>query len=171
MVLLKNASEWLDKSIWEEGNGNEMLQFKKAIRTFTDAIFSDINYANRLISCAYISDEIVFCVGCPTSWSELDIAIYELVLKSSILGAGIYHGIKSRLLIKCEAEAILYYLQDIGALKQIPKDKCVLIIDAGASTVEVTTISYKGDFYAGIDYLGTRNIDFMLRDWYLEKIK
>ena len=42
MVLLKNASEWLDKSIWEEGNGNEMLQFKKAIRTFTDAIFSDI---------------------------------------------------------------------------------------------------------------------------------
>ena len=59
MVLLKNASEWLDKSIWEEGNGNEMLQFKKAIRTFTDAIFSDINYANRLISCAYNSDEIV----------------------------------------------------------------------------------------------------------------
>lgn len=168
--LLKNTSEWLDKSIWEEGNGDEMLQFKKAVITFTDAIFSDINYANRLISCAYNSDEIVFCVGYPTHWSELDVAIYELVLKSSILGVGIYYGIKSQLIIKCEAEAILYYLQDTEA-KQIPKDMCVLIIDAGASTVEVATISHKVDFYAGTDYLGARNIDFMIRDWYLEKIK
>lgn len=86
-----------------------MLHFKKAVITFTDAIFSDSNYANRLIFLACDSDEIVFCVGHPTNWSELDVAIYELILKSSILGAGIYQGIKSKLLIEREATALLYY--------------------------------------------------------------
>ena len=171
ITLLKDAVMWPDPFLWKEGNGIEMLCFKKAIIAFTDAIFSDSGFANALKAHARNSDEIIFCVGHPTDWSELDIAIYELILKSSILGAKIYQGIKSKLLIEREAVAILNYFRNVEWDVQLSKDHSVLIVDVGASTVEITAISHKIHFYADTDRLGARSIDFMIRDWYLNRIK
>ena len=106
--FLKKSSTWPSASVWEDGNSAEMLNFKNSVIAFTNAIFSDANYVNRLKSVAQSSDEIVFCVGHPTKWSELDIAIYELILKNSILGRGKYEGKKSSIVMEAESRAAFF---------------------------------------------------------------
>ena len=172
--FLKKSSTWPSASVWEDGNSAEMLNFKNSVIAFTNAIFSDANYVNRLKSVAQSSDEIVFCVGHPTKWSELDIAIYELILKNSILGRGKYEGKKSSIVMEAESRAAFLYSKDVEAFGRLPKGSSVLLIDVGSSTIDITAMtaaSNNHQYNSGSNYLGARSIDFMIRDWYLEKIK
>ena len=172
--FLKKSSAWPSASVWEDGNSAEMLNFKNSVIAFTNAIFSDANYVNRLKSVAQSSDEIVFCVGHPTNWSELDIAIYELILKNSILGRGKYEGKKSSIIMEAESRAAFLYSKDVEAFGRLPKGSSVLLIDVGSSTIDITAMtaaSNNHQYNSGSNYLGARSIDFMIRDWYLEKIK
>ena len=172
--FLKKSSSWPNASVWADGNSAEMLNFKNSVIAFTNAIFSDVNYINRLKSVTQNSDEIVFCVGHPTNWSELDIAIYELILKNSILGRGKYEGKKSSIILEAESRAAFLYSKDIEAFGRLPKGSSVLLIDVGSSTIDITAMtaaSNNHQYNSGSNYLGARSIDFMIRDWYLEKIK
>lgn len=172
--FLKKASDWPDASVWADGNSAEMLNFKKSVIVFTNAIFSDASYINRLKSLAQSSEEIVFCVGHPTNWSELDIAIYERILKNSILGRGKYEGKKSSIILEAESRAAFLYSKDREAFGRLPKGSSVLLIDVGSSTIDITAMtaaSNNHQYNSGNNYLGARSIDFMIRDWYLEQIK
>ena len=172
--FLKKSSSWPNASVWADGNSAEMLNFKESVIAFTNAIFSDINYVNRLKSVAQSSDEIVFCIGHPTNWSELDIAIYELILKNSILGRGKYEGKKSSLIMEAESRAAFLYSKDVEAFGKLPKGSSVLLIDVGSSTIDITAMTASSNnhqYNSGSNYLGARSIDFMIRDWYLDKIK
>lgn len=172
--FIKKSTDWPSASVWAEGNSNEMLNFKNSVIAFTNAIFSDSNYINRLKSVAHDSDEIVFCVGHPTNWSELDIAIYELILKNSILGLGEFEGKKSSIIMEAESRAAFLYSKDVEAFGKLPKGSSVLLIDVGSSTIDITAMtaaSNNHQYNSGSNYLGARSIDFMIRDWYLEKIK
>lgn len=172
--FLKKLSDWPSASVWADGNSKEMLDFKNSVIAFTNAIFSDANYTNRLKSVAQDSDEIVFCVGHPTNWTELDIAIYELILKNSVLGRGEYEGKKSSIIMEAESRAAFLYSKDVEAFGRLPKGTSVLLIDVGSSTIDITAMtaaSNNHQYNSGSNYLGARSIDFMIRDWYLEKIK
>lgn len=172
--FLKKSSSWPNASVWADGNSSEMLNFKNSVIAFTNAIFSDVNYVNRLKSFAQSSDEIIFCIGHPTNWSELDIAIYELMLKCSILGRGKYEGKKSSIIMEAESRAAFLYSKDVEAFGKLPKGCSVLLIDVGSSTIDITAMtaaSNNHQYNSGSNYLGARSIDFMIRDWYLEKIK
>lgn len=172
--FLKKASDWPNASVWPEGNTVEMRDFKDSVIAFTDAIFSDTNYVNRLRSLAQDSDEIVFCVGHPTNWSELDIVIYELILKNSILGRGTYEGKKSSLIMEKESRAAFLYSKDVEAFGKLPKGSSVLLIDVGSSTIDITAMtaaSNNNQYNSGSNYLGARSLDFMIRNWYLNQLK
>lgn len=172
--FLESCSSWPSASVWPDGNTTEMQTFKNSVVTFTNAIFSDANYINRLKSAAQTSDEIVFCVGHPTNWSELDIAIYELVLKSSVLGRGAYEGKKSSIIMEAESRAAFLYSKDVEAFGKLPKGSSVLLIDIGSSTIDITAMtaaSNNHQYNSGNNYLGARSIDFMIRDWYLKQLQ
>lgn len=172
--FIRKSSDWPAASVWAEGNTQEMLNFKNSIIAFTNAIFTDSNYVNRLRSAAQNSEEIVFCVGHPTNWTELDIAIYELILKNSILGLGKYEGKKSSIIMEAESRAAFLYSKDVEAFGKLPKGSSVLLIDVGSSTIDITAMtaaSNNHQYNSGSNYLGARSIDFMIRDWYLAKIQ
>ncbi|MCI6996189.1 MAG: hypothetical protein MR936_05175 [Eubacterium sp.] len=172
--LVKKSSKWPGADTWPGGNGPEMLTFKNSVIAFTNGIFTDKNYVNRLKSAAQDSDEIVFCVGHPTNWSELDVAIYELIIKNTVLGSGVYEGKKSSIIMEAESRAAFLYAKDIAAFGKLPKDSSVLLIDVGSSTIDITAMAAMSNNYqynSGSNYLGARSIDFMIRNWYLEKIK
>lgn len=172
--FIKKSSEWPNATVWTEGNTPEMLEFKSSVIAFTNAIFTNSNYANRLKSAAQDSDEIVFCVGHPTNWTELDIAIYELILKNSILGLGEYEGHKSSIIMEAESRAAFLYSKDVEAFGKLPKGSSVLLIDVGSSTIDITAMTASSNnhqYNSGSNYLGARSIDFMIRNWYIEKIK
>lgn len=172
--FVKKCSDWPDASVWANGNTPEMLSFKNAVITFTNAIFKDRNYVNRLKSAAQNSDEIVFCVGHPTNWTALDIAIYELILKSTVLGLGKYEGKKTSVIMEAESRAAFLYSKDMEAFGRLPKGSSVLLIDVGSSTIDITAMTASSNnhqYNSGSNYLGVRSIDFMIKNWYLEKIK
>lgn len=172
--FIKNCSDWPGASVWAEGNSPEMLNFKNSVIAFTDAIFTDGNYVNRLRSAAQSSDEIVFCVGHPTNWTALDIAIYELILKNSVLGAGKYEGKKSSIILEAESRAAFLYSKDVEAFGRLPKGSSVLLIDVGSSTIDITAMTASSNnhqYNSGSNYLGARSIDFIIKNWYLEKIR
>lgn len=171
---VKHFSQWPDASLWPEGNTPEMLAFKENVVAFTNAIFTNINYVNRLKSAAQESNEIVFCVGYPTNWTALDVAIYELILKNSVLGMGEYEGKKSSVIFEAESRAAFLYSKDIEAFGRLPKGSSALLIDVGSSTIDITAMTAtcnNHQYNSGSNYLGARSIDFIIRNWYLSKIR
>lgn len=172
--FIKKSSDWPNASVWADGNSSEMLTFKESVITFTNAIFGDANYINRLKSAAKDSDEIVFCIGHPTNWTDLDIAIYELILKNSILGKGKYEGKKSSIIMEAESRAAFLYSKDVESFGRLPKGSSVLLIDVGSSSIDITAMTASSNnhqYNSGSNYLGARSIDFMIRDWYLKKLQ
>lgn len=172
--FIKNCTEWPSAIEWSEGNSAEMLNFKNSVIVFTNAIFNNSNYVDRLKSAAADSDEIVFCIGHPTKWTPLDVAIYELILKNSVLGSGTYQGKKSSIVMEAESRAAFLYSKDIEAFGKLSKGSSVLLIDVGSSTIDLTAMtatSNNHQYNSGSNYLGARSIDFMIRDWYLEQIQ
>lgn len=173
-VRIKSFSNWPDISVWPEGNTQEMLTFRDNVTAFTNAIFTNSNYLNRLKTATQNSDEIVFCVGYPTNWSALDIAIYELILKNTVIGTGEYAGKKASLIMEAESRAAFLYAKDIEAFGTLSKGSSALLIDVGSSTIDITAmtaLSNNHQYNSGSNYLGARSIDFIIRELYLSKIR
>ncbi len=139
--FIKKFSDWSALAAWSEYNSAEMKNFRNSIIDFTNAIFSDKDFANRLKSAARDSDEIVFCIGYLSYWNELDAAIYELIFKCSILGAGKYEGKKSSIIMVNESKAVFFYSKDIEAFGRHPEDGSVLIMEIGSSIVNIMAMA------------------------------
>lgn len=172
--LLRKAYEWPSASEWAAAADKGLLELKEAITTFTNAIFDDDSYKERIRSAAVDSDEIVFCVGHPTNWSDLDVAIYELIMKNTILGSGKYAGKSSSIIMEAESRAAFLYAKDAKSQQKLKYGTCVLLVDVGSSTIDITAMSadsYDRQYHTGSNYLGARSIDFIIRNWYLEELK
>ncbi len=172
--FIRKSSDWPDASVWADGNSSEMLDFKNSVIAFTNAIFTDNAYKNRLKSAAQNSEEIVFCVGHPTNWTELDVAIYELIMRNTILGRGKYEGKKSSLIMEAESRAAFLYSKDVEAFGKLPKGSSVLLIDVGSSTIDMTAMTASSNnhqYNSGSNYLGARSIDFMIRNLFLKQLQ
>ena len=166
---INSSSTWPSSTVWPTGNTDEMLKFKDSVITFTNAIFTNENFVNRVRTKASSSDEVVFCVGHPTNWSELDVVIYELIIRNSVLGTGTYVGKKSSIIMEAESRAAYLYAKDRETFERLPKGSSVLLIDIGSSTIDLTAMratTNNYDYNTGSNYLGARSIDFMIRTWY-----
>ncbi len=173
MALSESAPEWPDASVCPECNSEKMDEFRNSVVTFTNAIFSDEQYRDRIMSFAANCGEIVFCVGHPTKWDELDVAVYRMILKTSILGQGEYSGKPSSLVMAAESRAAFLYVKNQGKSDELPRGKSALLVDVGSSTIDLTAMtadSRNHQYNSGNNYLGARSVDHMIRDWYLEKL-
>lgn len=173
-LLDSSTTVWPSESVWFEGNTEEMIEFKNSVVSFTNSIFTNEAYINKLRTAAMNSDEVVFCVGHPTNWTELDVAIYELIMKNTILGSGKYADKKSSIIMEAESRAAYLYSKDVESFGRLPKGESVLLIDIGSSTIDLTAMTASSNnhqYNTGSNYLGARSIDFMIRDWYLDELK
>lgn len=166
---------WPDESLCPEAYTGAMKTFVSSVQTFTNAIFEETNYKQRVAGMAVDSDEIVFCVGHPTRWDDLDVAMYSTILSGSVLGQGTYAGKKSSMHMAAESRAAFLYIRDNNRDKgfKIPRGTSLLLIDVGSSTIDVTATSIDSrnhQFNNGSNYLGARSIDYLIRDWYLAKV-
>lgn len=180
--LFSNSAAWPTDEDFPEGNTNVFREFKGNVIRFTDTIFNDkedgqgnySNFYNALKSAAFNSGAIVFCVGHPTKWDDLDIAIYKAIFRKSILGQASYAGKPTELIMVAESRAAFLYVKEETNGTVIPKGKCVLLLDVGSSTIDLTAMSAdsRNQIYnSGSNYLGARGIDFIIRDWYLSELR
>lgn len=170
--LLKEG--WPSASVCPELNTPEMNGFIEAVVGFTNAVFNDEMYKKRVRDAAIDSDEIVFCVGHPTKWTDFDVEVYSAILKQSVLGSGAYAGKTTSLVMAAESRAAFLYVRDKATTKVLEPDTCALLIDVGSSTVDLTAMTADArnhQYNSGSNYLGARSIDLLIRDWYLEKLR
>lgn len=172
--VFSDASGWPSQKECPECCTPEMEVFRKAVVTFTNAVFENPEYKRRVESQAVDCDEIVFCVGHPTRWTNLDVLIYKVILQGSILGKGSYAGKKTRLIMAAESRAAFLTVKDKANEKVLPKGTSVLLIDVGSSTIDITALtadSHNYQYNGGNNYLGARSIDYIIREMYLEWLK
>lgn len=168
--LFSKAQGWPTRA---DCNTPEMTNFRNAVVTFTDAIFNAEDFKDALRSEAADSTEIVFNVGHPTRWSELDALIYKQILRDSVIGKGKYADKKASLDVAAESRAAFLAVREKTRGTVLPKGTSALLIDTGSSTVDLTALSANSHNYqynSGSNYLGVRSIDFALRELYLEKL-
>ncbi len=169
--IFSEMSGWPSQKECPECYTAEMETFRKAVITFTNAIFENKDYMGRVHTEAIDCDEIVFCVGHPTRWTDLDVAIYKAILQGSVLGKGEYAGKKTSIIMAAESRAAFLTVKDKADKKVLPKGTSVLLIDVGSSTIDITALtadSHNYQYNSGNNYLGVRSIDYMIREMYLE---
>lgn len=157
----------------QDCNTPEMADFRNAVVTFTDAVFENEAYLERVRSEAADSSEIVFSVGHPTRWDDLDVAIYKVILQGSILGKGSYAGKPTVLNMAAESRAAYLAVRDKTTGNVLPQGTSALLIDVGSSTIDLTAVTADAHNYqynSGNNYLGARSIDYMIVDLYLAEL-
>lgn len=155
-------------------NTPKLLKFRQRVIEFTNAIFEDTEYKERIRSYADKggASEIVITVGHPTKWTKLDSLIYKKILRGSILGEKTYAGYPLSLVLAQESRAAFLYERQINGLA-IPKNTCVVLIDVGSSTIDITALtadSRNSQYNSGNNYLGARAIDWHIYEWYVEEL-
>lgn len=172
--IFMNAHEFPSQKECPECYTTDMEEFKKSVIIFTNAVFEDKAYKDRIYGESADCDEIVFCVGHPTRWSDLDVAIYKAILKESVLGKNQYEGKRSSLIMAAESRAAFLTVKDKTTQRVLPKGTNALLIDVGSSTIDITALttdSHNYQYNSGNNYLGARSIDFIIKKMYLEELQ
>lgn len=147
-----------------------MREFQEAVVTFTNAVFEDPEYKAAVAAQSAGSSKVIFCVGHPTKWQPVDVAIYRIILSASVLGGKTYAGKPSEMVLAAESCAVFLCMKNQGNGFSEEKGKSVLLIDVGSSTIDVSALSMDFRhvvFSSEYNYLGGQSIDFLIRDWYL----
>lgn len=169
--IFSGMNGWPSQKECPECYTPEMETFRKAVVTFTNAVFENKDYMERIHGQSVDCDEIVFCVGHPTRWTDLDVVIYKAILQGSVLGKGEYVGKKTNLIMAAESRAAFLTVRDKASEKVLPKDTSVLLVDVGSSTIDITALtadSHNYQYNSGNNYLGVRCIDYIIREMYFE---
>ena len=168
------AKSWPDSWQCPELYSNQMQEFSEAVVTFTNAIFAEEKYQQKIADTAFNCEEIVFCVGHPTKWNELDVAIYKGILRNSILGSKRYVNKPTSLVMAAESRAAFLHIKNQGKTNALPRGTVALLIDVGSSTVDITAMtedSRNHVYNSGNNYLGARSVDFAIQKWYADQLK
>ncbi|MCD8111042.1 MAG: hypothetical protein LUE14_13320 [Clostridiales bacterium] len=171
--LFKDRKEWPGQTECPECHTVKMDEFRSSAVTFTNAVFSDRQYCERIRSLTDGCSEIVFCAGHPTRWDDLDAAIYKAILQTSVLGKGTYANLPSSIVMAAESRAAFLYVKDQKKVDRLKSGESALLIDVGSSTIDLTAMtadSRNHQYNSGNNYLGARGIDLIIRDWYLEQL-
>ncbi|MBR5110041.1 MAG: hypothetical protein IK099_07585 [Clostridia bacterium] len=176
MELIREVENgWPQRDKAPELYTDKLLSFANAVKQFTDALFTDEKYKSVIASAAVGCVEIVFCIGHPTRWDELDAAIYKAILMNTVIGGKEFADTKSSLVMAAESRAAFLYVKNkTGMVDVLPKGKSALLIDMGSSTIDLTAMSADSrnhQYNSGSNYLGARGIDFLILDWYLERLR
>lgn len=159
-----------------EFNTEQIINFKNRVIEFTNAIFESkelIEQFKYKIEEQSEIGEIVVCVGHPTNWNLCDQLIYARIIKQSVLGNPFYMEKPLKFLVARESRAAFLYVKNSASDNSCYQEMAALI-DVGSSTIDFTAIngSEKNSVYnSGHNYLGARIIDYLIYDWYVNKLK
>lgn len=168
------ANGWKSAEKYSEFCTSKMMEFKRSVTSFTNAVFEYPQLKKVLRDEASDSEEIVFCVGHPTRWNDFDVAVYDAILRTSILGKGAYEGKKSSMVLAAESRAAFLYVKDKAEASVLPRGTSALLIDIGSSTVDITAMasdSRNNQHNSGNNYLGARFFDFAILEKYISELK
>ena len=164
---------WPSQDKAPELHTDEMKRFAYCTQTFTALLFSDKNIKDVVEQASSVCRNVVISVGHPTKWNDLDIAVYRAIFRNTPIGSSQYAGMNASLTLERESRAAFLFLKNIKYMTAIRENESVLIIDTGSSTIDLTAVTSDSrsiQYNSGSNYLGARGIDFLIMDWYLEKI-
>ena len=176
-LSLMNALQqgWPAREDYPELYTEQLMAFAEAVQSFTDALFTDEKFCQVIASSAVGCREIVFCVGHPTRWDEFDAAVYAGILRRTVIGQSRFRNVPATLVMAAESRAaFLYVKNNTGMVDIIPKNQSALLIDIGSSTIDLTALSAdsrNNQYNSGNNYLGARGIDYLILEWYLERLR
>ena len=173
-TIFEEAHGWPSDAQCPECCTPQMNDFREAVVTFTNGVFENEQYRERIHGQSPDDKEIVFCVGHPTRWDDLDVAIYKAILESSVLGKATYDGKKASLIMAAESRAAFLTVKNKAQKGVLPKGTSALLLDIGSSTIDITALTADSKNYqynSGNNYLGARSIDYMIREMCMEKLK
>lgn len=166
-----------DEKIWPQilkAQTPALLDYKNQIIEFTNGVFTNPDFMDRIKTASKSTKEIAVCVGHPTKWDTLDCAIYRKILMQTILGETSYVGIPLKLILAGESRAAFLYVRDAYEMNNKINDN-ILLMDVGSSTIDVTALaggdSRNFSHNDGHNYLGARIIDYFIFEWYQNEIK
>lgn len=152
---------------------DEMRKFSYCTQTFTTLLFTDPKIKGVISTAASICQDLVISVGYPTNWNDFDIAVYRAIFRSTPIGGSKYGKMNVSLTLERESRAAFLYLKTRKHMMAVRQNDNVLIIDTGSSTIDMTTVTADSriiKYDSGSNYLEARGIDFLIMEWYLEKI-
>lgn len=160
-----------------EAQGKDLLVFRDKVVIFTDAIFTSPTFTDKIATILTGVEAVEFCVGHPTNWDLLDVAIYRKILQQSVLGKAVWkvgaQSLPAQLIMDAESRAAFLYTRLAFNSKGWDSDGFRLLIDIGSSTIDVTAVSGRSAqsaFNDGDTNLGARLIDYLILEWYLSEL-
>lgn len=155
----------------------EMVHYETGVKEMLRLTLGDDRTRRAICDLAWDCEEIVFCIGYPTNWTKEDAIFFHSVLEHSILGdtrqLQTLYGKPVRISEERESTAAFIYARIKREVFGIDKNTCVLVLDFGSSTVNVTalTIGGKNTLYnSGHNYFGGRMVDCLIADYYISRL-
>lgn len=155
----------------------EMVNYETGIKEMLSLTLGNALTCRAICDLAIECEEIVFCIGYPTNWTEKDVSFFHNILNCSILGntqqLHTLYGKPIRVLEERESTAAFIYARTYKEKLGIDKNTCVLVLDFGSSTVNVTalTIGKRNTLYnSGHNFFGGRMVDCLIADYYISQL-
>lgn len=155
----------------------EMIYYETGVKEMLRLTLGDDQTRRAICDLAWDCEEIVFCIGYPTNWSREDVIFFHSVLERSILGdtrqLQALYGKPVRISEERESTAAFIYARIKRKEFGINKNTCVLVLDFGSSTVNVTALTIGGRntlYNSGHNYFGGRMVDCLIADYYISRL-
>lgn len=159
----------------DEVKKNNPAQYKDmqtGINSLIDCIFHSEEFNTIMMPLAGGKDEIVFCIGYPTNWTEESIAEYEGMIKAGVLGEyekkGSYLGVPVRITFERESTGAYVYINCLNRETnqfRLKDNGNILVLDFGSSTVNITALgrdSREVLYTSGNNRFGGRQLDALI---------
>lgn len=155
----------------------EMIDYETGVKEMLRLTLGEDQTRRAICDLAWDCEEIVFCIGYPTNWTEEDVSFFHSVLERSILGNNrqlqTLYGKPVRISEERESTAAFIYARIKREEFGINKNTCVLVLDFGSSTVNITALTIGGRntlYNSGHNYFGGRLADCLIADYYISQI-
>jgi hypothetical protein len=168
--FIADTREW---PLIAEAQTPALINYKNHIVKFTNGVFLNPDFVERIRTASKGSVQIVVSIGHPTKWGSLDCAIYRKILMQTVLGESTYIGIPLKILLAGESRAAFLYVKDAYDMSRKLTEH-ILLMDVGSSTIDITALA-GGDSRScshndGHNYLGARIIDYFIFEWFKNEI-
>ncbi|MCR5783261.1 MAG: hypothetical protein K6G90_11080 [Clostridia bacterium] len=174
IISMSDNGMQISKDEFPELNNESFEQFAESVISFTNNVFCAPNFYDRIKDEISDCESVTFCVGHPTKWNDLDIAVYRAVLSQSVLGDSTFEDKPAEIVLAAESRAAFLYVKNDKNNHLVPADgSSVLLIDIGSSTIDLTVMSPDGInhlYNDGSTYLGARCIDYLIKDWFIQNL-
>jgi hypothetical protein len=135
--------------------------YKIATKLFLNRVLHSSVFKDSITAHKQNKEKIYYCFGYPTNWNNQDIEEFKEIINSVVTSD------MGKVTFERESVAALIALQSDKALADfnIKNDECILILDFGSATLNITALKLNSDkplYNSGENYFGCRLIDYAI---------